>query len=68
MSPTRGDLRRLLRVCPRPEDGSTVRLTVVRGFEIAAWAVFWVGIVTMLVRGAYLREAAQKYRTGWILA
>ncbi len=43
-------------------------MTVVRGFEIAAWAVFWVGIVTMLVRGAFLREPAPKYRTGWILA
>jgi hypothetical protein len=43
-------------------------MTVVRGFEIAAWVVFLGGIVTMVVRGLLLRAPVQKYRTGWILA
>ena len=43
-------------------------MTVIRGFELAAWVVFLIGVVTMLVRGAFLRSAVQKYRTGWILA
>ena len=43
-------------------------MSVIRGLEVAAWVVFWAGIVTMMVRGAFLRAPAQKYRTGWILA
>jgi hypothetical protein len=43
-------------------------MTVVRGFEVAAWVVFLGGIATMLVRGVLLRAPVQKYRTGWILA
>ena len=43
-------------------------MTVIRWFELAAWAVFVAGVLTMLVRGALLRAPAQKYRTGWILA
>jgi hypothetical protein len=43
-------------------------VTVVRAFETAAWVVFAAGVLTMLVRGAFLRAPAQKYRTGWILA
>jgi hypothetical protein len=43
-------------------------VTTIRVFELCAWAVFVVGLVTMLVRGAFLRSTVQKYRTGWILA
>lgn len=43
-------------------------MTAITGFELAAWAVFVVGISTMLVRGAFLHSNRQKYRTGWILA
>ena len=43
-------------------------MTVVKALEIAAWAVFVAGIMTMFVRGAFMRSPAQKYRTGWIVA
>ena len=44
-------------------------MTLVRGIEAAVWAVFWLGIGTMLVRAALrLRSPRQKYRTGWIMA
>ncbi|QBR93212.1 hypothetical protein [Nocardioides euryhalodurans] len=43
-------------------------MTAIRACELAAWAVFVVGVLTMFVRGAFLRSPVQKYRTGWILA
>jgi hypothetical protein len=43
-------------------------MTVVMGFEIAAWVLFLGGVVTMLVRSALLRAPVQKYRTGWMIA
>ena len=45
-------------------------MTLVRAFEVAAWFVFWAGIVTLLVRGYVLRKRSmvEKFRTGWILA
>ena len=42
-------------------------MTAIRGSELAAWAVFVAGVITMLVRGAFLRSTVQKHRTGWIL-